>query len=52
MCIHLFELYFCLSICPGVGLLDHMAVLGGFSGSLAGKESTCSAGGPSSIPGS
>ena len=24
----LFELWFCLGICPGVGLLDHMIVLG------------------------
>ena len=25
--IYLFELWFCLNICPGVGLLDHMATL-------------------------
>ena len=26
-CMHLFELQFCLAICPGVGLLDYMATL-------------------------
>ena len=24
---YLFELEFCLDICPGVGLLDHMVIL-------------------------
>ena len=27
---HLFELYFCLDICPGVGLKDHMVILFSF----------------------
>ena len=26
-CMYLFELQFCLDICPGVGLLDHMVAL-------------------------
>ena len=26
-CMYVFKLQFCLDICPGVGLLDHMAIL-------------------------
>ena len=26
-CMYVFKLQFCLDICPGVGLLDHVAIL-------------------------
>ena len=26
-CMHPFELYFCLSVCPGVGILDDMTAV-------------------------
>ena len=34
-CMYLFELEFCVDVCPGVGLLN----LNGFPGASAGKES-------------
>ena len=64
---YLFELQFCLDICPGVGLLDHMVALfflrtlhifsigatpaWGFPDSSVGKESTCNLGDLGLIPG-
>ena len=46
-CMYLFELEFCVDVCPGVGLLN----LNGFSGVSAGKESACNTGDLGLIPG-
>ena len=43
-CRYLFELEFCLDICPGVGLLN-------LNGGSADKESACNEGHLGSIPG-
>ena len=46
-CMCLFELEFCVNVCPGVGLLN----LNSFPGGSAGKESACNTGDLGLIPG-
>ena len=59
-CMYLLKLEFCLEICLGVGSLHHCLMFfplldwsyTGFPDISVGKETTCNAGDPSSIPGS
>ena len=48
----IFVKYLCLLWTSSFFVLQHLGFLEGFSGSSAGKESTCNAGDPGLIPGS